>query len=375
MICAIENVNRNIPGYIEHSNVTSNITFARKTLFSDDVSQGRQRSLQMGKKIQFRYNEMVLATPTQTAAKILNAAVRDKTSLHELTQVLTGDPDLTGRVLKLVNTGLITGTDGINTIDEAIEILGSGLVTDLALALAVTSDLHEPGDTDFGFTFFWQRAFTAATTAGMLARKNGLHQPALFVAALLQDIGVLIFFLARPRAYSKILKQAACGAQPVQALEDMIFHTDHQQLGADQLKEWGFSRNIYVPIRYHHATGQAPANIRKTAGLLILADRIASFYHGARIAGEFNDIKRALTLRYHLAVEEVQPFIASAGKLAAEIFEDVTPVPGQKKTACRSNAEQRGLNISYAYAVRAQNQSVSRAELLAEALLSTNRKE
>ena len=45
---------------------------------------------------------------------------------------------------------------------------------------------------------------------------------------------------------------------PVITVERNICGFDHQEVGAELLKNWGLPESIYLPIRYHHDMENAP---------------------------------------------------------------------------------------------------------------------
>ncbi len=81
-----------------------------------------------------------------TVSKILQIANDPKTSPSDLNQVISLDPVLMGRVMKLINSAYYSLNNQITSLVRAIIMLGINTVKNLALSTAVLGQLSAKGE-------------------------------------------------------------------------------------------------------------------------------------------------------------------------------------------------------------------------------------
>src|ERR1043165_9013428 len=147
-----------------------------------------------------------IAILPEIAARI-SATVNDpRSSATDLHKIISRDPALVARILKLVNSTRYATAVPIDSIDRAIVRLGFQTVQTIAIAATVgrlftTAHL---GD-DFTAKDLWTHSVAVAATAQEVARKLcPILADQIFLGALMHDIGLLAAVQSCPDEMSEL---------------------------------------------------------------------------------------------------------------------------------------------------------------------------
>jgi len=323
-------------------------------------------------------NEVRLPSLPSIAMRILNAVKTDEVSLGELAKIVSSDPALAARVLKISNSSFYALSQKVDSIQKALTILGTETLKNIALSFVIVRCMQTSDGSGFNFDFFWRRAVTAAVASDLIS--DAIHQKSddIFITALLQDIGIVILYLCMSEAYLKVLDEKRASGIPVIAAERRIFNFDHQEVGTQILKKWGLPESIYLPIQYHHNNTSVPASYREKARILWLADRMSSAYHGARCADKINDINNTLGQVYGFTDADIGRIIDAVANKSVAILSyfdiDAGDMKPYSQLLLEANEELGKLNISYDQLILELKRSKERAESLAVELQQANEK-
>jgi HD-like signal output (HDOD) protein len=130
-----------------------------------------------------------------TVVKVLETCNDPRASANDLKRVISLDPVLTGRVLKLINSAYFALGKPITSLTRAIIMLGVNTVKNLALSFAILKNMQGSGSFHaFSTNEFWLHCLGVGVVAKALAAVKGLYpaqQEEYFVAGLLHDLGKL----------------------------------------------------------------------------------------------------------------------------------------------------------------------------------------
>lgn len=293
-----------------------------------------------------------LPSPPSILMRILQAVQGDSHSFAELGKIISVDPALVAKLLKMANSSMYGLSGRIKTIESALAILGTNTLKNIALSFVIVQQMHGESDSVFDFQYFWKRSVTAAVAAKLLAPLADIDSDDAFVSTLLQDVGVLVFFHHHADAYMEVMALKNNFATPGHVLERKMLGLCHAELGGTLLKGWGLPESIYRPVLYHHrCPDSVPEAYRVKVNTLALADRISAVYHGSRSCVGITEIVRRLSDRYGLAKESARELIDKAAEQSSEIMEffdipDCNIMP-MSKMLQEANRELSKLNCSY----------------------------
>ena len=324
----------------------------------------------------FLAEDIRIPSPPLIAIRILEAVRKDSNSFDELAKIITSDPALATKILMVANSSFYTTPQKIDSIPKALTILGTNTLKNLALSFVIAKGLKGPSEGRFDFDFFWKRALTAAVSADILSGALSFKSEDGFVTALLQDIGIVIFYLCKTRDYLQVLDDKLASSLSIEEAEKSVFGFDHQELGAEVLKNWGIPETIYNPIRYHHGCKDVPSELENASHMLLLSDKMSSVYHGSRSAEKIQEIKAIICGQYGGSEEDVDAAIDSVAQKSVEMLSFFEIEPGNMKPFSQilqeANDELGKLNLSYEQMTIELKQAKDKAEKLAQDLKSAN---
>jgi len=192
-----------------------------------------------------------------TVAKVLEVCNNPRTSPVDLDRVISLDPVLMGKVLKLINSAYYGLPNQVTSLVRAIIMLGVNTVKNLALSTAVLDRLADKaGFRALNMEGFWRHSLCVGVVAKMLARKKGVESQRLdeyFAAGLLHDIGKIPLNNVLSEDYVKAMGLADRERIPLYAAERQAIDMDHAEAGGMIADAWHLDGPIADAIRFHHS--------------------------------------------------------------------------------------------------------------------------
>ena len=210
------------------------------------------------------------------AARLLSLLEDPEIGMEELTEIISRDPALASKVLKVANSAYYGFAAEIATLDHAVAVLGLNMLKSLALSVGVVDNLPRSKKSPFlTLDGLWLHSVAVATVikelAGRLPRAAELDH--LFVVGLLHDVGKIVLLHFFHGEYQKALEVAMQGGEkPLYLAEREIIGLDHGEVGAMLLGRWKFPQKVLEPIFAHHRHGAEPVGDPADAALLRLAN-------------------------------------------------------------------------------------------------------
>ena len=183
-------------------------------------------------------------------------------SSRSVARILATDPNITVRLLKLVNSGA-GAVRRIESVQQAVALAGSANIESLVLAVGVQSALPNSTVPGFEARRFWAAAARRAATARGFAM---LLHPATamqsFTASLLQDMAVPMLAHRRPDDYGRILQAWHGGEGALEVMEQGDLGWHHGQVATWLCDSWSLPEGLAQIIGDHHDDeGVAPAGV------------------------------------------------------------------------------------------------------------------
>ncbi|MBI5665142.1 MAG: GGDEF domain-containing protein [Nitrospirae bacterium] len=303
------------------------------------------------------------------ALRIIQEIKKDKSSLNDLANIISYDPALTAKILRIANSSFYALPYKVDSIERAVHILGLEALKNIALSFAIVKGLKRNLVDEFDHELFWKRSITSAVSAEMIASKLNVKREDTFVTPLLMDIGVLVMYLMRPDDYLRVINKKRATNMPTCESEVSIYGFDHQDVGSEILKKWGLPESIYLPIAYHHKKKDCPPGLKNMADILMLSDIVSSVYHGSKSSKKFGELKQLLQDRLDMTDMEVSEFVDLIADKTVEILTSFELDAGDMKPYSQilqdANEELGKLNLSYEQLVMELKQAKEMAEKLA----------
>lgn len=322
-----------------------------------------------------------LPTLPTVASELVRVTGQEETDIGEIANLITKDIALSAKVLKVVNSAYYNFPNQISTIQQAVSILGINAVRSLVLSFSFLN-IKKAGFADpFDYELFWQRSMTTAVAAKMMAPHFGDSDPdEAFIAALLQNIGVLVMARTLPEEYARVIGRSPVhGAQVCEAEKEEL-GLDHLEVGTAIAESWGFPPILVGPIQYHHApetyTGDN-AKVKRFSQLVHLSDVLASIFYDDQ-PDQFHKEFRKKASRYHLndaainrVLEQVDTEIEKTGRFFGVNLENLRSV---EEILQEANARLSVLNMTYEQVNRELIEAKVQLQQLAKELEQKNKR-
>jgi HD-like signal output (HDOD) protein len=204
------------------------------------------------------YIEKMPSLPT-SAAKVLEVCNNPRLSPADLNYVISLDPVLVGRVLKLINSAYYGLDKRVTNLVRAIIMLGLNTVKNLALSSTVMNQLSSKRDPrGLNMAGFWKHSLCVGVTTKLLAKNRGIDpklEEEYFTCGLLHDLGKIPLNTILSKGYLTTVKMADDLHTSLFRVEENTLGTDHCALGGLIVKAWKLEGAVGDVIMYHHQYG------------------------------------------------------------------------------------------------------------------------
>ena len=192
-----------------------------------------------------------LFTLPEVLAQIIKATEDSSSSLESIAKIISKDVALTGRIMKIGNSSFYGRSQKVNSVREAIKVLGTRTVKSIALSVSVY-DLCNRLENRLDLRDFWTHSLEIAIISEMIAEKIKYASPEeAFLAGLLHDMGILILDSTCPEEYEEIWKRVHAGSNLMET-ERSLLDTDHARVGAFVAARWHLPPKFVEVISDHH---------------------------------------------------------------------------------------------------------------------------
>jgi HD-like signal output (HDOD) protein len=219
-----------------------------------------------------------IATLPEVTLKIIRLVEDPDSTAADLNAIITNDPALGARILKVVNSAFYGLPGQIGSINRSIVLLGLNAVKNIAIAASLAK-LFRGGKIcpTFDARDLWTHCVAVATTTRLLADRIGLGLPdEAFLAGLIHDLGIMVEIQARRPQFVEVLTKLQAGTLTLRQAETAVMGVSHEQFGAGLCKAWKFPTSFAYVTGFHHRPLELPEPNRTLTALVYVADIIAA---------------------------------------------------------------------------------------------------
>jgi len=183
------------------------------------------------------------------ALKIIDASKDPDIELEQILSIISMDPALSAKMLKLANSPFYSKNSSVNNLHDALMLLGSKATLTVALCFSLPSSLGK----NFTHANYWRRSILAASISRILGIRLNIEKiEDLFLASLLQDIGILVISAMDNSPYPDDARTPLKHMDYI-AYENEILNTEHPLVGAWLLESWGLPELITNSVKHSHS--------------------------------------------------------------------------------------------------------------------------
>ncbi|MBK1648601.1 HDOD domain-containing protein [Rhabdochromatium marinum] len=249
----------------------------------------------------------------------------------DLAEVILYDAALSARLLRLVNSACYVRPRPIETVTQAVSMIGYRPLRDLILATFAVDRFRGLPPEKVNMERFWFHGVATGIAARELAKRCGLRDSErLFLGGLLHSIGKLVFFSQCAEDYSEVLQLIEDEQIPVTQAEERVFGFNFAELGAELLRSWRFPESIWKAVAYQLHPEQAP-DFRLEASIVQGAEQVGCIVRSTAIDGGEALASRAaeyltdLAKRLALPPDALRELPGDISLQVVEVFEILVP--------------------------------------------------
>jgi putative nucleotidyltransferase with HDIG domain len=200
--------------------------------------------------------EQVLAKATalpalpKIVARILDMLGDEEVNVEVLSSHIVSDPAVVAPLLAAANAGALGVTGRVDSVRQAIILLGVSRVRDITLATAIIDRFS--ATPPFDAKRLWLHSLGVAICAQEVARSAGLDVDVAYTAGLLHDVGQLLLFVADPMAYAGVLSLQGERDIDIVDAEREYLGVDHAHVGGELARLWKLPEAVADAIAAHH---------------------------------------------------------------------------------------------------------------------------
>jgi HD-like signal output (HDOD) protein len=183
--------------------------------------------------------------------RVLDILSTEQPNNRALIREISLDATLSAQLLRVANSPLFGFTSHVETVQQAVALLGSSRVQSLVMAVATTNYMRGGPQTD-ALQKCWRHSMASAILSRELARASRLPPDSAYSFGLLHDIGRLGLLVAYPTEYKGVLKVADRDKVSLLDQEKLLFGMDHCEAGRLLLENCKLPEEFCQIVGRHH---------------------------------------------------------------------------------------------------------------------------
>ncbi|MDN4502732.1 HDOD domain-containing protein [Alteromonadaceae bacterium BrNp21-10] len=171
----------------------------------------------------------------------------DRSTIDDIAAVISLDPSLSIKLLKLANSAIYNFPSTTNTISKAVHVIGGQAIYSLVMTETATSAFKHFENNAIDLERFWQQSVYCSLIAKQLAAQAKIKDvERYFLLGLLHNFGELAVAVRHPELASK------CEQYDIKTLpwvqQKKVLGFTYADIGSEILKLWNLPENLYRPI-------------------------------------------------------------------------------------------------------------------------------
>ena len=215
-----------------------------------------------------------LVSPPDVCVRVFELMRASTSSAEDFGEIIGRDPNLTARLLRMVNSSFYGFASRIDTVSRAIAVIGTQELYSLVISVSAVQTFSKIAPQQVDMSSFWRHSVCCGLIARRLSRHCGvLHPERLFIAGLLHEIGTLVLFHQLPEVSAELVEACEGNEDSLHRAELDTLGYSHAEVGSLLLTLWSLPPSLHGAVRGHHdpantLVGEVDAAIVKTANRL-----------------------------------------------------------------------------------------------------------
>lgn len=189
-----------------------------------------------------------LPTVPRVTQRVIASFGSENVTVSEIAQLIEADPVLSVKLLRLANSSYFQVSRSIESVEDAIRILGMAMVRHLVLADGLMGiyvnmsgiDMHQ----------FWTYSLYTACTARWLAEHCGVNRDQVFTLGLMHGIGQMHLHSVAPAATVALDQQVHLLSAERARCETTALGFNYLNVSAELAKLWHFPQSLAEALQH-----------------------------------------------------------------------------------------------------------------------------
>lgn len=185
------------------------------------------------------------------AARVIQLIDNPNASLDDLQRSIMADQAMTSRILKIANSSFYGVRQNVDTLSEALSILGLKVTRLIVLAVATRGIYKRFGAVE---QKLWEHSLGVSIAAGIVGSEiEHVRREEAVVAGLLHDVGKIVINNSFTDKITEIIKKVYETKMSSMNVEQEILGFNHAEVGFFLAEKWGFPDMLCQVILKHHS--------------------------------------------------------------------------------------------------------------------------
>jgi HD-like signal output (HDOD) protein len=179
----------------------------------------------------------------------LRVALDDpRKDIAEIARLISVDPSLSAKILKLANSALFRFPSQIETVTKALNVIGGEAAYNISIAETANIAFKTFNSSVIDFAAYWQTAVMCGVIAKNIAQQKQLRgSERFFVLGILQALSELIVASKHTQAYIRFKNDEEIAAPLAKQMKHFRF--TFPECSGLIIEEWKLPQSLVVPLK------------------------------------------------------------------------------------------------------------------------------
>ncbi len=220
--------------------------------------------------------DVTLASPPEIYARLCKLIEEPDSTSAMLGEVIERDPAIAARLLRLANSAFFALPVEVESVADAITLIGRQATRDLVLATEVIQRFNDIPRELIDIYGYWRNSLRCAILVRQLTSllPESYSDESMFLAGLLHDIGHLVIYTRTPELGRKALLEHRHRGIPLHRVEREIMGFDYAEVGSALAMMWELPKML-SNVLATHINPQDAEEYRTESALVHIASTIS----------------------------------------------------------------------------------------------------
>jgi HD-like signal output (HDOD) protein len=239
-----------------------------------------------------------------------------RSSAEDIGQLISVDPSLTAKVLRLANSSLFRFPSQIDSVAKAVNVIGGEALYNLVIAETASTAFKSFDNELIELDKHWHASVYCGMVAKSVAKRLNIRgAERFFVMGILQNLSELVVAKRAPNCYEKYVSSDKTELPPARQLEHFGF--TFSQCSGMILQDWKLPVGLFYPVIYINDESKQTVDV--DVCVLALASRITLSQHDKESYGDMELFTPDMANTLHFDMEIIGNSIEYAELETAKI--------------------------------------------------------